>query len=406
MDNISTLFLKALGAALKNEPLCEENISSEELLGLLQMAEAHQVLPMVFETVYGCAGLDQRILGYYRIRGMQLVAIQAQKTAEFLPLLAQLRSAGAKPLVIKGLVCRNLYPNPDFRMSSDEDLLVEPEQTEVCHRVLTECGLTTPDPQSQAYELGYHRPDSYQYIELHRSLFPQESEAYGDLNRFFVDAHSRAVELDGIATLCPTDHMLYLILHAFKHFLHSGFGIRQVCDLTLFANRYGTEIDWKWILECCRQVRAEKFAAAMFRIGRKYLNLSLEESCYPLQWQAILVDENPLLEDILDAGVYGGSDMSRKHSSRLTLEAVSAQNRGEASSHGLLKSLFPTAQELEGRYPYLKDKPMLLPVAWTDRLVNYYIELAKTRANSPAESIRIGNERIDLLRQYEVLENS
>jgi hypothetical protein len=49
---------------------------------------------------------------------------------------------------------------------------------------------------------------------------------------------------------------------------------------------------------------------------------------------------------------------------------------------------------------------MLLPVAWTDRLVNYYRELAKTRANSPAESIRIGNERIDLLKQYEVLEKS
>ena len=245
MNYISTLFLKALGAALRNEPLCEENISSEELLGLLQMAEAHQVLPMVFETVYGCAGAEAQILRTYRLRSIQLVAIQAQKTAEFLPLLAQLRSAGAKPLVVKGLVCRSLYPKPDFRMSSDEDLLIEPEQTEVCHQVLTEFGLTTPDPQSQAYELGYHRPDSYQYIELHRSLFPQESEAYGDLNRFFLDAHSRAVELDGIATLCPTDHMLYLILHAFKHFLHRGFGIRQVCDLTLFANRYGTEIDWK-----------------------------------------------------------------------------------------------------------------------------------------------------------------
>ena len=90
----------------------------------------------------------------------------------------------------------------------------------------------------------------------------------------------------------------------------------------------------------------------------------------------------------------------------MTLDAVSAQNRGEAGSNGLLKSLFPTAQELEGRYPYLKDKPMLLPVAWTDRLVNYYRELAKTRANSPAESIRIGNERIDLLKQYDILENS
>ena len=118
------------------------------------------------------------------------------------------------------------------------------------------------------------------------------------------------------------------------------------------------------------------------------------------------MDENPLLEDILGAGVYGGADMSRKHSSRMTLEAVAAQNRGETNANGLLKSLFPTAQELESRYPYLKSKPLLLPVAWTDRLVNYYRELAKTRANSPAESIRIGNERIDLLKKYGILEKS
>lgn len=405
MNNINTLFMQALGAALKNEQLTEE-ISSDALLGLLQMAEAHQVLPMVFETVYGCAGADPQILRMYRLRSMQLVAIQAQKTAEFLPLLEELHSVGAKPLVVKGLVCRNLYPKPDFRLSSDEDLLIEPENTSLCHDVLTKWGLQTQDPDSDAYELGYHRPDSYQYIELHRSLFPEGSEAYGDLNRFFADAHSRAEVLGGILTLSPTDHILYLILHAFKHFLHSGFGIRQVCDLTLFANRYGSKIDWKWVLECCRQVRAEKFAAGMFRIGRKYLNLSLEDSRYPLQWQAIYVDENPLLEDILGAGVYGGADMSRKHSSRMTLEAVSARNRGESNANGLLKSLFPTAQELEGRYPYLKSKPLLLPVAWTDRLVNYYRELAKTRANSPAESIRIGNERIDLLKQYGILDKS
>ena len=406
MNQIDTLFLKALGAALRDEPLRLEEISSEGLLGLLQMAEAHQVLPMVFETVYGCPDADPQILRVYRLRSMQMVAIQAQKTAEFLPLLDALHSAGAKPLVVKGLVCRNLYPKPDFRLSSDEDLLIEPGKTALCHEVLTEFGLETPDPDSDAYELGYHRPDSYQYIELHRSLFPENSEAYGDLNRFFTDAHSRGEELGGILTLNPTDHILYLILHAFKHFLHSGFGIRQVCDLTLFANAYGSRIDWKRVLDCCRQVRAEQFAAGMFRIGRKYLNLSLEDSQYPLQWQAIYVDENPLLEDVLGAGVYGGADMSRKHSSRMTLEAVAAQNRGENNANGLLKSLFPTAQELEGRYPYLKSKPLLLPVAWTDRLVNYYRELAKTRANSPAESIRIGNERIDLLKKYGILDKS
>lgn len=32
-----------------------------------------------------------------------------------------------------------------------------------------------------------------------------------------------------------SDHLFYLICHALKHFYHSGFGIRQVCDILLFA---------------------------------------------------------------------------------------------------------------------------------------------------------------------------
>jgi len=405
LTNISTLFLQSLGAAMKNEKVnWEQGISSDDLSAVLRMAQAHQVLPMVFEAVYGCPGADVEVLRVFRLQTMQLVAIQAQKSAEFLPLLDALRAAGAKPLVVKGLVCRKLYPHPDFRLSSDEDLLIESENTALCHQILTEFGLTTPDPDSDAYELGYHRPDSFQYIELHRSLFPTQSDAYGDLNRFFRDVHSRSVEQDGIPTMSPTDHMLYLILHAFKHFLHSGFGIRQVCDLVAFSNAHGKDIDWLWVLDCCRQVRAEQFAAGLFRIGRKFLGLSLEQSHYPTQWQAIYVEEEALLADILSAGVYGGSDMSRKHSSKITLEAVSAQNRGDNASHGLLKSVFPSARELESRYPNLKSKPLLLPLAWTDRLINYQKELARSRANSPAESIRIGNTRLELLRKYGILD--
>ena len=110
LNNIHTLFLNALGAALKNEPLCEENISSEELLGLLQMAEVHQVLPMVFEAVYSCAGAEAQILRIYRLRSIQLVAIQAQKTAEFLPLLKELHNAGAKPSGV--VTARTDYARP------------------------------------------------------------------------------------------------------------------------------------------------------------------------------------------------------------------------------------------------------------------------------------------------------
>lgn len=405
MKREKVLFLQAVSAALKNEKVVWDiKISREEWEEIMKMAEAHRMLPMVYQAVYDCPAAkraDTELMHDYRLYSMQMVMLQTQKSAEFAPLLTALRTAGVHPLVVKGITCRQLYPNPDHRMSSDEDILIPPEKFAVCHQVMTRFGLSTEDPSGEAYELPYTRPGSALYIEIHRSLFPPDSEAYGDLNRYFKEARGRAVEQNGVPTLHPTDHMLYLLMHAFKHFLHSGFGLRQVCDLILFANRYGSEIDWMYVLDICRQIRAEQFAAGLFRIGWKYLNFSLEESRYPLQWQAIYVDETLLLEDILQAGVYGSSDEDRHHSSTITLNAVSAQKLGRANTGSLLKTVFPSAKELEGRYPYLKTKPLLLPIAWTERLVKY-----GRSKNDAGKSIRIGNERIELMKKYGILDKT
>ena len=402
MKRSHELFLQALSAALKNEYVpWDHPLSRNEWEEILSLAEAHRVLPMVFQAVYACPAAklaDKRLMTFYRSCAIQMVALQTWKSAEFHPLLQALQEAGIQPLVVKGVTCRELYPNPDHRLSSDEDVLIDPEQFAACHRVLTEFGLTTRDPDSDSYEIGYVRPDSSLYVEIHRSLFPEEHTAYGDMNRFFTDVRSRAVQQRGVPTLHPTDHMLYLLCHAFKHFLHSGFGVRQVCDLILYANAYGSQIDWNYILTCCREIRAEQFAAGLFRIGWKYFGFSLEQSRYPLQWQAIYVDETFLLEDILQAGVDGSADKDRLHSSSLTLHAVSNQKQGTSGS--IFKTLFPSARDMEGKYPYLKDKPMLLPIAWTDRILKY----SKSTAN-PSDSIRIANNRIQLLKKYGVLDN-
>ena len=402
MKRSHELFLQALSAALKNEYVpWDHPLSRNEWEEILSLAEAHRVLPMVFQAVYACPAAklaDKRLMSFYRSCAIQMVALQTWKSAEFHPLLQALQEAGIQPLVVKGVTCRELYPNPDHRLSSDEDVLIDPEQFAACHRVLTEFGLTTRDPDNDSYEVGYVRPDSSLYVEIHRSLFPDEHTAYGDMNRFFTDVRSRAVQQRGVPTLHPTDHMLYLLCHAFKHFLHSGFGVRQVCDLILYANAYGSQIDWNYILTCCREIRAEQFAAGLFRIGWKYFGFSLEQSRYPLQWQAIYVDETFLLEDILQAGVYGSADKDRLHSSSLTLHAVSNQKQGTSGS--IFKTLFPSARDMEGKYPYLKDKPMLLPIAWTDRILKY----SKSTAN-PSDSIRIANNRIQLLKKYGVLDN-
>ncbi len=398
-------FLEALGAALKNRKVTwGGEVTREELVAVFDLAERHRVLPLIYQTVHACdaARAAGDLMPRYRAATMHSVMLQTQKTAEFLPVLAELREAGVQPLVVKGIICRRLYPYPDQRFSSDEDVWILPENFPVGHEILERCGMTTKDPDSTDYELPYFSRSGAMYLEIHRSLFSPESPVFGSMNRFFDEASGRAIVVEGVPTLCHTDHLLYLICHAFKHFVHSGFGLRQVCDLILFANAYGREVDWLYILDCCRRFRGERFAAALFAIGEAYLGFEAEQAGYPEQWRSISVEIMPMLRDLLCAGVYGSADMSRQHSSTITLNAVADQTRGKRPG-GLLRTVFPSAKALSGSYPYLKDTPMLLPIAWAQRLVKYGKE-SGTPDNRATESIRLGRERLELLRQYGILD--
>ena len=438
MQKVESLFLEALRASLNADTVqwTIEDVTPVEMTQLFRMAEVHHVVPMIFEAIFECEAAQQmppQLLMKYKKNVIQSVAMQAMRTAEFQMLFDYLRSAKIKPCVVKGLVCRNLYPNPDARMSGDEDVFIPEAEFERVHQLLLDYGMTLAEPTQdihREYEVPYGMPGNSIYIELHKHMFPPESEAYGDLNRFFDGIHERSGDEAVIAGVGPrlhagecgliedeingakilsmnhTDHLLYLILHSFKHFLHSGFGIRQVCDINLYAMAYGKDIDWAYVLGCLQEVRADLFAVAMFVIGEKYLNFDPEKACYPDRWRAIHVDETAMLDDLLDSGVFGQSNMSRKHSSNITITAMIANNRGKKAPRkgGILRSVFLPKSALVGRYPYLQKFPFLLPVAWLQRVLKYRKETARNAAgNNAAESIKIGNERVELMRKYGII---
>ena len=414
MDVKKNMFLTALKAALKNEKVSwSEELESQDWVELFRIATTHQVLPLIYEAVYDCPAarnMEPQVFMSAKQQTIRSVMLQTMKTNEFLGLFQHLQKAGVQALVVKGIVCRNLYPNPDYRMSGDEDVLIPEEQFKLCHQVMLDYVMQPADPtqdiQSE-HEVPYGKPGSPIYIELHKCLFPPESTAYGDLNRFFKNVHDRAIKLsiDGkqVVTMGYTDHLFYLICHAFKHFLHSGFGIRQVCDIVLFANAYGKEIDWIRILQQCREIHADLFTAALFQIGQKYLTFDPSRAGYPQEWQEIQVDEQLMLDDLLEAGIYGDGTMSRKHSSNITLNAVSSEKQGKKSSHFVIKTLFPTVQNMEGRYPYLKKHLYLLPIAWINRIWKYRKETQTVLNNDAAESIQIGNQRLKMMKTYGII---
>ena len=396
MTPVHEAFLTLLRSSLGDSESPPE-LSKEQWAELLRLAQAHKLLPMIFEAGFPrLSQADPALAAATRRQVRDQVILQTLRTAEFLELYRKLTESGATPLVVKGIVCRQLYPKPDHRPSADEDVLIPPEQLALCRRVMEDFGMTTPQTDPDAYEFPYRKTGSPLYIELHKHLFPPESEAYGDFNEFFGDPFRQTVaeELQGVAVrvMHPCDHMLYLLLHAFKHFLHSGFGIRQICDILLFARHYSEVIDWDWVRLSCRTVRAEQFAAAVFAIGVKHLGFG------PIGgWEEI--DELPLLEDVLRAGVYGSADESLLHSSTITLRTVSARKQHRRTPGGLMASSFPPARDLEGRYPWLKGRHYLLPAAWGCRIIGYL----RQSSAAPAEALRIGAERVELLRQYGII---
>lgn len=414
MDATNKWFLAALKAALDNK-IAElpDDITAAQWQELFRMAGIHNVLPLFYEAVYTAPSLqaEQTLLAPVKSQIRMLLALQTQRTAEFLELNRWLQAAGVRPLVVKGIICRDLYPQPDHRPSSDEDVLIPAEQFALCHQVLSDYGMYSekePDAAAEDYEVSYRKSGSPVFIELHKQLFPPASDAYGELNRFFEGVFDRAVaeQIQGntVYTLSPTDHLFYLLCHAFKHFLHSGFGIRQVCDIVLYANRYGKQVDWQQILENCQAVRAEKFAAALFRIGEKYLVFDPDQAAWTEAWRRLQVDEQPMLDDLLSSGLYGSANRSRQHSSNITLDAVIAQKKGRKAKNGMISSAFPPVSYLEGRYPYLKKHPYLLPVAWCSRFWEYLKETRRSRDSRAAESLKIGSERIELMKMYGILE--
>lgn len=410
MEQVNLLFMQAVKASLQGQQVnWGADVTADQYAQLLELAQNHHILPMFFEATYRCpaaTGIEPERLRACRRTVIQSVTMQSIQTQSFMELNDYLRQRDIHPLVVKGIVCRSLYPQPDHRYSGDEDLLCPSHQLEACHAALLEYGMNPCVNDLGAYEVPYRKQDGTLYIELHKTLFAGDSDIFGACNELFAAAFDRATEVtvgdQSVLTLCPTDHLLYLILHAFKHFLHSGFGIRQVCDIVLFSNHYGNQLDWDYLFKKCAAIRAEKFAAALFAIGQHHLNFDPAPACYPESWRNIAADETPLLEDLLRGGIYGASDRDRLHSSNMTLNAVSASKKGQRSA-GMIRIAFPSAKALSSRYPYLKRKPFLLPVAWISRFADYAKENAAGNGTTQ-NALKTGKDRIKLLKIYNIID--
>lgn len=191
---------------------------------------------------------------------------------------------GIRTYVLKGAVVAECYPKPSHRWSADFDcfLLAENSETDVW-----ELGNQLIEKAGYQVDKNFYKNSTFHLpnltVENHCFMVPFRGNER--LKRL-------EVMLQGILKSDKgedrfTDTWLYrppvmvtalfLIEHAYSHFLHEGLTWKMVLDWMLFSRKHKDEIDWNTLNELINEFGFRKFYDSYFRLGQ-YLLGEIDEA--------------------------------------------------------------------------------------------------------------------------------
>lgn len=402
------LFVELLAAVMHGNSITQTSLTQNQWHDILELARIHSVLPLIFEK----ASENKSFLSlpeYQQLafETMAIVAGQARRTEAFLFVYQELLKAEIHPIIMKGLVCRQIYGDYcDHRASGDEDILIlksEFEQTKVVLNKLgfvSECTELAEERLEDIQEISFYNAGQGLHIEVHINPIGCENAFHKKMNDYFKNVFNESITINvngiSVITMNATDHFLLLVLHAFKHFADTGLGIRQLLDILLFEQKFFSDINWNYIRRSLQQVRAERFFADVIAIGNRYLGFtlpSINKECCP--------DE--LLLDLLDSGVFGKATKEHEAAGSLIRASINNAPRQFQRLTAIINAIFPKKQWMLKAYPELHQSPWRLPICWVKRWGRFIAHNKANGRNLATESMKISKRRIELLKKYDIL---
>jgi len=410
MDKYEVYLLELLSAAIRGQEPPEPDYLVD-WDRIFSEAAAHEVHTLIYPAVKRLAPPLQPPLDQMKKWGRRCLLSatrQLQYMNESYQVLHLLAESKIPVIVLKGLLLRELYPQPELRTMGDIDLLIKSDDVELAGRLL----------EAEGYIRGEHigmvrafiKPNSLA-IDLHYGLLTLESSA--DLNDFetHIWAHVNYCTVGGqlVLRLSVEDNLIYLLIHMVNHFRSSGFGLRQLCDVVLFVETYGPETDWNYFWGAIQAMGYETFSITILATCRQFLGLGMADSQLYKQREADPKTVLLLIQDIIYSGVFGYKNKNRSFGNEVINELHKSSSLTALyrlvpffTSIGCL--LFPSIPSMVGRYAFLRKCPWLLPIAWLHRLI-----FAILVRNSPKEIISIfkntsaiANHRMKLIEKLEL----
>lgn len=369
---------------------------------LAQIARAHNLFPLFHEVAYKFP--EYRESAEYETNAkvaMMIIAQQVQKTEMFLELYRAFLKEDLHPIVMKGIICRQMYGEyAEHRPSGDEDILVKKEDFYKAQAIMERCGyeceleVVTDNMIDQLQHIGFIEKKNRFLVEVHTNMMGHRNELRTKMSNCFEEVFNNfreeIIKRVPIRTLSHTEHFLFLVLHAFRHFTENGVGIRQLLDILLYQERFENQIEWLELIKVLQENHADKFLGDIQYIGANCLGFKLKQC-------TATIDPQALLQDVMEDGVFGKRERTDIMAGNIVMEVLNHEKKG---LYAWLRAGFPPRRQMLDWAPYLEDRPWLLPIEWIKRWARFIKRARKYDGNLMRESLYKSQKRIELLRKY------
>lgn len=277
MHHLYNTYLEMIKSACTNQIYSAE--ISDENQTLADLAQKHFTAP--FLLPYIDTGVSFQSLKYQA----KMMMFHYYQVEHFTNLTISLLEEHDIPyFLLKGISLSAYYPSPDQRKLGDVDIYINDSQKFAKARSLLEENGYHLDPEVSDHHVTYNytfpKTGRTYILELHFRIVGKYQ--YEKANQVVDSVYNtevlspcfQTIEDRTYQVLPPTEYTFYMIHHMLKHYLYSGFGIRLLCDFSLYVNAHQDEIDFSRLHTWCSDSRIFHLYEIILESCRLWLGLS------------------------------------------------------------------------------------------------------------------------------------
>lgn len=284
----------------------------------------------------------------------KLILARAQRrnlllNAEYNKISNELKKRRVVHLPLKGIILKDLYPSVGLREMTDIDIWFDADRSDDVKAVMESLGYSAKYFGVSKHDV-YTKPPMF-CVEMHRQLI--DSDVLPESVDYYSEQWDRLIrekkEGEYGLTQRHEDFYIYVIAHAYKHYLIAGIGVRLLLDVYVMLQKWN-DMDLSYIKQECRKQGFAEFEDLARRI-----------SIHLFDREKLGQEDSEHLDDFILSGVHGNTKKYYQN-------AIGQSESKQAYIRSRLKT---TDKQLENHPFLLRHKvlrPLYLPVRFIDAL--------------------------------------